>query len=228
MKKFLFMLCLCLVFTLCIPATAFASEAAGTAEDGSISGAESEATPDTPQSDHSDQENSAEENAEANAFLMLYEQIRTHLPEVFSALSLLGACILAFCYKRGLLPILRDGIGAIGSTTQEFKKNAEIYAKDTKEICENTNNSIQFTNSCIEKMQSSIEAVEEKLAALGDQKSESEIFKELIRGQVDMLYDIFLTSSLPQFEKDRVGKRVEEMRRMLEKRAVGEESNAEE
>ena len=89
-------------------------------------------------------------------------------------------------------------------------------------------NSIQFINSCIEKMQNSVAIIEQRLDALGDQKNENEIFRELMRGQVDMLYDIFLSSSLPQFEKDRVGKRVEQMKQMLAQKTEGEDGRAKE
>lgn len=215
MKKFLLMLCLCLSLALILPSVALA---ASTDESN-----ESQNTAQDDMTEHADTP-----PAQDNAFLVLYDQIRLHLPEVFSALSMLSACILAFCYKRGLLPILRDGIGTIGSATQEWKNAAELYAKDTKEICENANNSIQNMTSDIEKMQNSILSVEQQLDALGDQKTESEVFREILRGQVDMLYDIFLSSSLPQFEKDRVGKRVEEMRKALEQKTIGGEIHAEE
>ncbi len=207
MKKFLFTLCFCLILALGLSTVAFAAQS---------SEASTEAAPDEAQ------EQASPEPPEENPFLALYELLGAHLPELFSALSLLGACIIGFCYKKGLLPILRDGIGAIGSATKEWGESTEAYAKDAKNICENANNSIQFVSSCIEKMQSSLASVEERIAALGDQKTESEILRELMRGQVDMLYDIFLSSSLPQFEKDRVGKRVEEMKRLLEATSGGE------
>ena len=150
MKKFLFALCLCTVLSLLFATTAFAKETQSEAGEECVSAAEnqqdSEATQSVSPEDQATpvpgSDNAA--NEETNAFLALYSQLSTHLPELFSALSLLGACILAFCYKKGLLPILKNGIGAIGATTQEWKKTAESYAKDTKEICENANNSIQF------------------------------------------------------------------------------------
>ena len=51
---------------------------------------------------------------------------------------------------------------------------------------------------------------------------------ELMLGQVEMLQEIFLVSSLPQFEKDRICKRVEEMKHELKKIAPAEASHAEE
>lgn len=220
MKKFLFTLCLCLMLVLAFSTATLAAQS-GESETQVTSAAQSdEASTETLPEEA--QETIAPAPTEENPFLALYELLGTHLPELFSALSLLGACIIGFCYKKGLLPILRDGIRAIGAATKEWGESAETYAKDAMNICENANNSIQFVSSCIEKMQSSLTSVEEKIAALGDHKTESEILRELMRGQVDMLYDIFLSSSLPQFEKDRVGKRVEEMKRLLEATSGGE------
>ena len=36
--------------------------------------------------------------------------------------------------------------------------------------------------------------------------------KALMSAQIDMLYDIFMTSSLPQYQKDAVNKRISEMK----------------
>ena len=210
MKKFLLTICLCLVFALSLFSISIA------AQDETANAVTGEAAAQAEK----------EDVAEKNLFLSLYDRICEHLPELFSALSLVGACIIAFCYKRGLLPILRDGIGAIGSATKEWGRTAEGYAKESKDICENVNDSVHFIGLCVEKMQSSLATVESQIDAIKTKKEESEIFRELMRGQVDMLYDIFLCSSLPQFEKERVGKRVEEMKLLLEASHVGGNENA--
>ena len=57
--------------------------------------------------------------------------------------------------------------------------------------------------------------MDEKISAVCMQKKEKEVMRELMHGQIDMLLEIFLASSLPQFEKDRVCKKVEEMKRSL-------------
>lgn len=216
MKKFLFTLGLCLVLTFSL----FSVFVAAQSEAATVTGdtASDEAIPQT----------AVENAAEANPFLLLYDRICAHLPELFSALSLLGACVIAFCYKRGLLPILKDGIGAIGSATKEWGKTAENYAKESKDICENVNDTVHFMSLCMEKMQGSLTSVEEQIDALKAEKDSCEVLKALMRGQVDMLYDIFLCSSLPQFEKERVGKRVEEMKLLLQAPTVGGDEDASE
>ena len=46
--------------------------------------------------------------------------------------------------------------------------------------------------------------------------------KALMSAQIDMLYDIFMTSSLPQYQKDAVNQRVKEMKEVTESDGLGE------
>ena len=109
MKKFLITMGLCLTLLIAVAIPAAAKEAsAGAPLITEVTEAESE--------------------GEDNIFLTVYDEVTSHLPELFSALSLLGAAIIAFCYKRGLLPLLKNGIGAIGSAAMDCGKKAESYA----------------------------------------------------------------------------------------------------
>lgn len=203
MKKTLLTLCLCLSLLLVLPLAAYASEANASVQS----------------------ENAVQESG---FFLLLYDRIASHLPEIFSALSLLGAAIIGFTYKRGLLPALRDGIGSIGEATKEWGRSAENHTKNIEEICENVNNSIHFIEDFAKKTSASLKNCEEKISMLDDQKKENEKLGILMNAQVDLLLDVFLSSSLPQFEKERVCKRAEEMKAALAVMQSGGEGNAEE
>ena len=220
MKKFLSttVFCLILTFALILPAAAAEAPTGDiTAEEsGQLEITEEAAAPD------------AQENREKSPFFSLYDTLSAHLPEIFSALSLAGACIIAFCYKRGLLPLLKDGIGAIGSAALDCGKKAENFASESKDICEKVNNYVHSITSYVEKIEQALDALNEKVSSLGDQKAEALMLHELMLGQVEMLQEIFLVSSLPQFEKDRICKRVEEMKHELKKIAPAEASHAEE
>ncbi len=202
MKRILLTLCLCIALLFSFSAVACAAEP-------SIEAAQTDA-------------GEVQDTAEEGFFLLLYRRLGAHLPELFSALSLLAACIIGICYKRGLLPILRDGLGAIGAATKDYGKAAEDCAEQTRIICENANNNIHFAKELAEKTSESLIVIEKRLDALGDQKSESERLRLLMSGQVEMLRDIFLSSALPQFEKDRVCKRVEEMKAALQRSDRGD------
>jgi hypothetical protein len=196
MKKFLITMGLCLTLLIAVAIPAAAKEAsAGAPLITEVTEAESE--------------------GEDNIFLTIYDEVTSHLPELFSALSLLGAAIIAFCYKRGLLPLLKNGIGAIGSAAMDCGKKAESYAEESRNLCEKANDSIHFITTYMKKIEEDLYSLDEKISAVCMQKKEKEVMRELMHGQIDMLLEIFLASSLPQFEKDRVCKKVEEMKRSL-------------
>ena len=220
MKKFLFttVFCLILTFALIFPASAAqaptqesipeASEPTGSTEGEGLSAAQT--------------------SEEENPFFALYNELSSHLPELFSALSLAGACIMAFCYKRGLLPLLKDGLGAIGTAALDCGKKAEVFASEGKDICEKVNDYVHTITSYVEKIEQALATIDEKISSFGDQKKETQLLHEVMKGQIEMLQEIFLVSSLPQFEKERICKRVEEMNRTLQKIAPVEAEHAEE
>lgn len=201
MKKITITLFLCLCLTLALPLCALGTEEAASAIGG-----------------------------EENYFSILFSEIGEHLSPILSAVSALLAAIVALGYKKGLLPLLKSGLGAIGAATKEWGQAAEDYGKEAKEICEIANNSVQFIEKQIEKMDGALKTIENRLAVLDEQTVKGETTNTLLRGQLDMLLDIFLCSSLPQFEKDRVSQRAEQLKRLLEKESRadgGNESDAE-
>ena len=168
----------------------------------------------------------ASEAAEPGFFSLLYETAGEHLAEILSALSAISAFTIAFCYRKGLLPILKNGIGAIGSATKKWGENAENYGEEAKKICENANNYIHRADKKIDELKEYFDSIEKKLAALESNAKENGQTRTVLTGQLDMLCDIFLSSSLPQFEKDRVSQRIERMKRELNAAADGEDDHA--
>ena len=77
--------------------------------------------------------------------------------------------------------------------------------------CENTIDSVsrELTN------------LSEKLDAIQEEKSEKEKFKTVMLSQIDMLYDIFMQSGIPQYSKDALGEKVAKMKKEL---GIGEEN----
>ena len=166
------------------------------------------------------------EAAEPDAFSMLYEAAAAHVTEIFSAIAAAGALVIALCYRKGLIPLLKNGIGAIGSATKEWGKSAENYGKEAKEICQNANDYIHILGEKAEQTQNCILSIEQKISKLGDRMEETEQIKAVLEGQMDMLYDVFLSSSLPEFEKERVSLRMEKMKQALRTSQSGGEGNA--
>ena len=120
---------------------------------------------------------------------------------------------------------LRDSkaFGFIDLNDGSYFKSVQVVFEREK-----VNNYVHSITSYVEKIEQALDALNEKVSSLGDQKTEALMLHELMLGQVEMLQEIFLVSSLPQFEKDRICKRVEEMKHELKKIAPAEASHAEE
>ena len=43
----------------------------------------------------------------------------------------------------------------------------------------------------------------------------------MVKAQIDMLYDVFMSSALPQYQKDAVGERIAKMKEALVENADG-------
>ena len=129
-----------------------------------------------------------------------------------SALAFLGSLIVALAYKRGLMPAVKSGIGAIGGAVSQLKDSTESYSKYQDELLTEFSERLCRAEEVLERFGQAIDEIAEKTE---DGKSAAEDranMKTLMSAQIDMLYDIFMTSSLPQYQKDAVNKRIGEMK----------------
>ena len=53
-----------------------------------------------------------------------------------------------------------------------------------------------------------LDEVEKRLEALAYDKSERDKMKLILESEVELLYDIFMSSGLPEYQKDTVAKRL--------------------
>ena len=67
----------------------------------------------------------------------------------------------------------------------------------------------------LEMLKKDLSVAIEGMKSNGIDKSERERMRIIMQGQIDMLYDIFMTSALPQYKKDEVGTRINEMKEKL-------------
>lgn len=162
-----------------------------------------------------------EAEAESNFFSAAYEEITEYASEILCAMTLAASLILAFAYKKGLLPLVQSALMSIGNavtkikeSTKESEEKAERFEEDLKS---NISAAGEALNRVTEKISSLDLSVNEKL--LMDKKAREE-YKELklvVGAQIDMLYDIFMSSALPQYQKDAVGERIGKMREAMAK-----------
>ena len=111
-------------------------------------------------------------------------------------------------YKSGLLPLLKDALSKLKSAIDKAKEAEETHNKDTNEKID----AITETVSQMEKQIGRIELGSKDIEKLC---REREAMRTILTSQVDMLYAIFICSSLPEYQKEEIGLKIQQMREEL-------------
>ena len=134
-----------------------------------------------------------------------------HAPEIFSALSLSVGLLLAFLYRRGMLPLLSRGLHAIGEqVTKLEEQSGEALSRSEGKL------SAFLTEA--EPLMARLRSLGEQADSLGDfcQKteqtlSETQAENQRIRASIlavaELLYGIFEAANLPLYAKERLADR---------------------
>ena len=152
---------------------------------------------------------------EDSFFSLLFDTVASYSGEIMSALSLIGSLIIAFAYKGGLTPMLRGALGGMMNTVNALKEGVSEGDARLDEMKEALNARLAENEKSIDEMSRLIPELSElakEAYAKGNIKQELSI---LLNEQINMLYDIFMSSGLPQYRKDEVGERVAVMRQLL-------------
>ena len=218
-------LALCILLYLSFSTAAFAEEideggAKNAAVDGESTTEEVE-NPDNGSEIGANDEVKAEEstNDEApknNPFEEVAALIYEHTAELLSALTLIGSVILAYAYKKGLIPLISRALEKLSGNVSkigESAQNTELLGQKIKEELSKTLEGIEESILAIkERIENTENALVQKECAL----KESLKFTEVLYAQVDMMYELFASSSLPEYKKEEVGRRILGMKKTVE------------
>ena len=149
----------------------------------------------------------------AGFFAVLYQAVAEHSAEIGSITAAVASILLAFSMKRGLAPMLKDALGkmlgALGKLGEDVEKN-ESALSSRLEAAERT----------VEKLSEAVGSLEKRSESDEEEQAMREDVLTVMSAQIELLYDIFMSSALPQYKKDAVGERVSEMRKQLGYRGV--------
>ncbi len=170
----------------------------------------------------SDSDGASEESISEgeNLFADIFSAVESFSTEILCALSFVGSLIIAFAYKKGLLPAVKSGIGAIGSAIGEVREQALKSAQIQEELTSLLDERLALLETTLTKFDTAITEIAEKTESGAHAAEDRENVKALMSAQIDMLYELFMTSSLPQYQKDALSERIRDMKEV--KADVGE------
>jgi len=152
---------------------------------------------------------------EENVFEEIYAVAVANADKIFSVLAFIGTLIVGAMYKSGLLPLLSDALSKFRGTLDGIKSENERYESIVSAKISDIGTSIKNIEESIDKTNGEIARVESSLATYERALAERESMKIILSSQIDMLYSIFMASSLPQFEKEEIGNKISKMREEL-------------
>ena len=181
-------------------------------------------TPEGVEGNNTDRDNSPE--AEENPFTALFAQVKEYATEIFCALTFIGSMLLAYAYKKGLLPLVEGTLVSIGNAVTKIKEKTEQGEERSNALGDALTQRLACAEELISGLAQSIDTMNTSLCevkACEDKKTaDADKLSLIVSTQIDMLYDIFMTSALPQYQKDAVGERVAKMKEALTRDAVVE------
>ena len=150
-----------------------------------------------------------------NVFSDIYSIVSDNSDKIFSILAFTASVVVAFAYRKGLIPILKSALSTITSRTEKLGEFSAESQMKTEESLKFLSEKFVSCQNGVEGIARSLDELIERLDTIEGEKKESEKLKTIMLSQVDMLYDIFMQSSLPQYSKDAVGEKVTAMKKEI-------------
>lgn len=179
-----------------------------------------DSTDTTPESTVSDTAEATD--AEENLFSLLWDGISEYATEIFCALTFIASLFLSYTYKKGLLPTVSGAVGSISTAVSKIKESTDLESEKNDAMSRSFSVFLTKTEEAFKKTEDKLENINSRLKVLDNSADMNACFKTVLEGQVELLYDVFMSSSLPQYKKDEIGERVAKMKEALKKNGNGQ------
>ena len=153
-----------------------------------------------------------------NAFESLYYELCEHSDKIFSALAFVGSLLLIFTYRRGMLPILKGGISTLSASVTNLKEEAKKSGKLSESEIKNATEKLEKAENLLNVLTERLTRLDEELEGAKERDKQNEDLKIIMKHQIDMLYEIFMSSSLPVYQKEAVGEKISIMKEQLKEK----------
>lgn len=139
--------------------------------------------------------------------------IEGNVDEILGILTFVSSLLIAFLYKTGLLPLLRNGISAISDTAGKTGKMAEEFTLKASEALDSIRESTAPAASALQKTEEYLGTIEK---ALADAKLTQEETKDILAAETTLFYELLCSVNLPEEQKDSMRNSYYRLREKLE------------
>ena len=164
-------------------------------------------------------EDAANDGEKPNFFTKVYTELSCYASEILSALTLIGSLTLALAYKKGLLPLVEKSLLTIGGAITKIKESTKESADMSSALGDIIDEKLTTTKETVDLLANRIKELDDRLSeSIKDEKDamrEKRQLSLIVNAQIEMLYDVFMCSALPQYQKDAVGEKIARMKEAL-------------
>lgn len=153
---------------------------------------------------------------EKNAFELFFDTALENADKIFSLLAFSGTVLVAFAYKKGLFPFVEKALSALSGSVKKLREEINEKEKLGEGVKKELENKLSECDGLITSLREGLASLDEKLGTYAENKNTNESVKAIMLAEVEMLYEIFMSSSLPQYQKDRVGECFSRMKSALD------------
>ena len=158
---------------------------------------------------------STENDFTENPFALIYDTTLMYASEILSLMSFIGTLIISYFYRRGLLPSVKGVLGNMSTSVMKLKETNDKEIESRKEENTKIEKRLDIFDSTLRNQSELISSLESRLIAEEDIYKQRERSNLILSSQIEMLYEIFMSSSLPQYQKEAMGEKINKMRKEL-------------
>ncbi len=156
----------------------------------------------------------ASEEAEAPAALeTLVAFLEENASEILGTLTLIASLLVAFLYKSGLLPLLRNGITALADTAGKTGKMTEVFTEKAEAELSAIKESLVPFTALLQKSEEYLRTVSEAMEKA--ERSEKET-RDILAAETALFYELLSSVNLPEAQKESMAESYYKLRRRLE------------
>lgn len=163
-----------------------------------------------------DEANSDMEDADAqNPFEDFYTAVLSYSSEILCLITLILSLVLTHAYRRGLVPLVKGAVHALGGAVGGLTEKADEEADRISALTEGAQERLMLIEDGIRLVTDKLEAFAIKLAELDADKTERERTSSVLLSQTEMLYDLMMTSGLPLYQKEAIGEKMAKLKEKI-------------
>ena len=151
-----------------------------------------------------------------NIFADIYNYIKENSASVLSALSFISALSVIINNKKGLLPELKNEFSKLMTKSEKYERDGSERCEELKVACENIGKQSEELAEAVRSTDEITKRIAESLSDIAGSATLADGLKRALLAEFEMLYEVFMAASLPQYEKDRIGERFAGVRALLD------------